>query len=360
MVEQVVHALHMSTITFFSLLFGTLIVGSLVLGFALNRALHHWGKKLHDGWGHLLFSLVEELPIPLLLIASLYLGLESLPLPLRFERVGSKLLFALAVAALVFFPAQAIVLALRRAGQKDPHMLRVTQPAAFVVRTIFAVIGTILILDNLGVTLTAVWTTLGVGSIAVALALQDTLSNFFSGLYLMADRPVNPNDYIKLDSGAEGYVIQIGWRSTLLRTLGNNHIVIPNSTFAKATITNYSSPEPHMSFSIPVSVSYGTDPRTVERALLEAANEALQDRVEGLMALPAPAVSFIPGFGSSSLDFSLGFQIREFTDQYSVQTDLRKRIIKKFQEAGIEMPAPARTRTTDKVVKDPSNSTCLK
>jgi small-conductance mechanosensitive channel len=204
----------------------------------------------------------------------------------------------------------------------------------------------------MGVTLTAVWTTLGVGSVAVALALQETLSNFFSGLYLLADRPVGPNDYIKLDSNQEGYVLRIGWRSTVLRTLGNNYVVIPNSTLAKATVTNYSSPERRMSYSLPVSVAYGTDPSQVEKALLEAAHEAIRDGLEGLLAQPEPSVSLIPGFGASSLDFSLGLQVRQFTDQFPVQSELRKRILKKFRDVGIDMPFPARTRATDQPVKD--------
>jgi small-conductance mechanosensitive channel len=86
--------------------------------------------------------------------------------------------------------------------------------------------------------------------------------------------------------------------------------------------------------------------------LLEAAHEALRDGLEGLLAKPEPSVSFIPGFGASSLDFSLGLQIRQFTDQFPVQSELRKRIIKKFRDAGIDMPFPARTRITDKPVKD--------
>ena len=352
MIDDLARALHVSNITFYSLLLGTLIISSLLLGFALNRVLHYWVKKLHKGWGQLFFSLLESLPMPLLLIASLYLGLESLPLPARFERFGSKLILALVILVLIYFPANVIALALRRWGQEDPHMLRVTQPAAFAVRTLFAVLGTIIFLENMGVTLTAVWTTLGVGSVAVALALQETLSNFFSGLYLMADRPVSPNDYIKVDSNQEGFVLHIGWRSTTLLTLSNNYVVIPNSTFAKATITNYSAPDGRMSYSLQVSVVYGTDPCRVEKILLEAAHEALRDGVAGLLSEPEPSVSFIPGFGASSLDFSLSLQIRQFTDQFLVQSDLRKRIVKKFQDAGIEMPFPARTRITDKPTQD--------
>jgi len=183
------------------------------------------------------------------------------------------------------------------------------------------------------------------------LALQETLSNFFSGLYLMADRPVRLNDYIKLDSNQEGYVLRIGWRSTVLRTLGNNFVVIPNSTLAKATITNYSAPDARVSYTLPVSVVRGTDPQQVEKVLLEAAQEAIRDGLEGLLASPAPSVGFIPGFGESSLDFQLYLQVRQFTDQYPVQSEMRKRIVKKFKEAGISMPFPARTLVFDESAK---------
>jgi len=352
MIENVAHALHLSNRIFYTLLFGTLIISSLLMGFGLNRALHYWAKRVGNVWGQLFFSLLESLPIPLLLITSLYLGLESLPLPRQFEYVGSKLTLALVIMVMMYFPAKVIILGLRRASQERPSMEQVTQPAAFVVRTLFAVLGTIIFLDNMGITLTAVWTTLGVGSVAVALALQETLSNFFSGLYLIADRPVRLNDYIKLDSNQEGYVQRIGWRSTILRTIGNNFVVIPNSTLAKATITNYSAPETRMSYSLPVGVAYGTDPNLVEKVLLEAAHEAIRDGLEGLLAIPEPAVSFIPGFGDSSLNFSLNLQVRQFPDQFLVQSELRKRIVKKFREAGIDMPLPTRNLVLDKSTLD--------
>ena len=93
-------------------------------------------------------------------------------------------------------------------------------------------------------------------------------------------------------------------------------------------------------------------PKRVEKVLLEAAHEAIRDGLEGLLANPEPSVSFIPGFGESSLDFSLNLQVRQFTDQFLVQSELRKRIVKKFQEAGIEMPFPTRTLVLEKSTKD--------
>jgi small-conductance mechanosensitive channel len=355
MVESLARAVHVSNITFYTLLFATLIIGSLLLGFAISRVLYYWKKRLPEGLGQLVFSLLETLPMPLLLIASIYLGLESLPLPARFEFLGSRLIIGLVVVVMIYFPARVIVLALRRAGQQDPSLLRITQPATYVVRMLFALVGTLVFLQKMGVSLTAVWGTLGIGSVAVALALQDTLSNFFSGLYLLADRPVSPNDYIKIDPDQEGYVVNIGWRSTILRTLGNNYVVIPNSTLAKSVITNYSAPETRMGFGLPVSVAREADPTQVEKVLLEAAHEAIRDGLEGLLPKPEPAVRFNPGFGEYSLNFTLGLQLRQFTDQYLVQSELRKRIVKKLAEAGINMPFPTRTLVLDKATVDAFN-----
>ena len=340
MLEDLARTLHVSHNVFYTLLFGTLILSSLLLGFVLNRVLHHWTRKFRNGRGELLFSFLESLPIPLLVLSGLYIGLESLTLPRQYERIGSKLIMALVLLVIAYFPAKVLILGLRRISQKNPAMERVTQPATFVIRTVFALLAIIIFLENLGISLTAIWTTLGVGSVAVALVLQETLSNFFSGLYLLADGPVSPGDYIKLNSNQEGHVLRIGWRSTTLRTLGNNYVVIPNSFLARAVITNYSVPQTRMGYTLVVSVAYGTDPSRVEEVLLEIAQEAIQDGLEGLLSDPAPSVRFIPGFGESSLDFSLNVQLRRFEDQYAVQSELRKRIVKRFQEKGIEIPFP--------------------
>ena len=141
MVPRLAHALHMSTVVFYTLLFGTFIITSLVLGFALNRTLQYYSKKVPTEGGKILLSFLAGLPVPLLLLGSLYLGLESLPLPPKVEHICSQLLFALVILIMMYFPARVIVFALRRAGQRDPHMLRVTQPATFVVQTLFALLG---------------------------------------------------------------------------------------------------------------------------------------------------------------------------------------------------------------------------
>jgi small-conductance mechanosensitive channel len=325
------------------LFFATLVMSSLALGFVLNRVIHYWTKKLANTWGELVFSLLESLPIPLLFLGSVYAGLELLTLPHRFERVGSKLIFALTVVAVFYFPSKVLVIFLRRVGQRNPGMEQATNPAILVVRGLFALLAIIIVLENIGISLTAIWTTLGVGSVAVALALQETLSNLFAGLYLLADRPVSPGDYIKLDSGQEGYVMQISWRSTRMRTQSNNVVFVPNSTMAKAVIINYSMPELRVSVTIPVRVAFGSDPSRVEKALLDVTREATQEGLMGLLLDPPPSVTLSPGFGESSLDFSLNVNVRRFEDQVPVQSELRKRILARFATEGIVVPFPVRT-----------------
>jgi small-conductance mechanosensitive channel len=347
MIKDLAHALHLSPTVFYMLFFVALVVASLGVGFVLNRVLHYWTKKLANTWGEVVFSLLEPLPIPLLFLGTIYAGLELLALPPRLEQLGSKLIFALTIVVVFYFPAKVLILFLRRVQQRNPSMEQVTKPSILFIRGLFAILATVIVLENLGISLTAVWTTLGVGSVAVALALQETLSNLFAGLYLLADRPVSPGNYIKLDSGQEGYVVRIGWRSTTLRTQSNNIVFVPNSSMAKAIIINYSLPELRVSVSVPVRVSYGTDPGQVEKALLEVTREAAQEGLAGLLLDPPPSVTLSPGFGDSSLDFSLSLNVRRFEDQVPVQSELRKRILARFAKEDITMPFPTRTVAFD-------------
>nr|MBI3612856.1 mechanosensitive ion channel [Nitrospirota bacterium] len=134
----------------------------------------------------------------------------------------------------------------------------------------------------------------------------------------------------------------IGWRSTKLRTLQQNIVVVPNSKMAQSILINYSMPERCLAMPMPIGVSYDADPEQIERVLLEEARAAA-GQVPGLLADPAPVVRFIPGFGDSSLNFTLTCHVREFEDQAVVQHELHKRILKRFRQEGIEIPFPHRT-----------------
>ena len=197
-------------------------------------------------------------------------------------------------------------------------------------------------LQSLGIAVEPLLASLGIGSLAVGLALKDTLSNFFAGVYLFADRPIRIGDYVKLEGGEEGFVYQIGWRATRIRMLANNLIVVPNSKLADSILTNYQMPEAEMSLVLPISTSYDADPQRVMSILVEEARAATGE-IPGLMSEPDPFARFIKGFGDSALEFSLIVRVQSFVDQYAVQSDLRWRILDRFRRERIEIPFPQRT-----------------
>jgi small-conductance mechanosensitive channel len=199
-----------------------------------------------------------------------------------------------------------------------------------------------MVMDHYNRSITPILTALGVGGLAVALALQDTLSNLFAGFYVAVARQIRLGDYVKLNSGEEGYVNDIGWRSTSIRSLGSNMIIVPNAKLAQAIITNYYLPEKRMSASFQIAVSYRSDPDQVEKVLLDVTRQGTKD-IPGLLADPAPSVAFDPGFNESSLGFTVGFTVAEFAAQFAVRNELKKRIFRRFRQDGIEIPFPTRT-----------------
>lgn len=340
MPQHIARALGLTATAVYLVGISIVLVMALALGFLSNRIFRRLALRVRNEWGEMFFSILESLSIPLWLLTGIYAALEVLTLPRQYEHIGSKVIFATVIIVIFYFLTKVVALFLGRWSQREPALERVTQPASFLVKILFAVLAAVIIFENLGVHLTAVWTTLGVGSVAVALAMQDTLGNFFAGLYILADRPISTGDYIRLEGSQEGNVVRIGWRSTVLATLGNNLVVIPNSTLAKAVIINFSMPEERMSLDIRVSVQPGADARRVEKVLVAVAQQAGVDGLDGLLAAFPPSASLIPGFGASALDFTLSVKVRRFVDQFGVQSELRKRILERFQKEGIELALP--------------------
>jgi small-conductance mechanosensitive channel len=226
-------------------------------------------------------------------------------------------------------------------GGQIPGAMPVTTLTQNLAQLAVFILGILLILSAVGARITPILTALGVGGLAVALALQDTLSNLFAGFYVAVAGQVRLGDYIKLNTGEEGYVTDIGWRATTIRGLGNNLVIVPNAKLGQAIVTNYYLPEKRLSASLQVGVSYDCDPDHVERVLMEIASGAAAE-VPGLLAEPAPSVVFDPGFGDSALGFTLSFQVDEFANQFGVRHELRKRILRRFREEGISIPFPSR------------------
>ena len=213
-----------------------------------------------------------------------------------------------------------------------------------VMTSLFWVIGGMLVLAQLGVEITPLLTTLGLGSLAVALALQDTLANFFAGIYLMLDRPIRVGDYVRLDTGDEGFVDAIGWRSTRIRLWSNYIVVIPNSRLTSSVITNLVLNHSEIGVYIYGGVGYLNDLDQVERVLLQVARE-VQDRVDGAVTTAEPLVRF-QEFGDSNITFLAILKATDFAHQYVIKHEFIKAVHRRFKTEQIEISWPVRQLVT--------------
>ncbi|GGO92006.1 mechanosensitive ion channel family protein [Wenjunlia tyrosinilytica] len=213
----------------------------------------------------------------------------------------------------------------------------------FVNLTRIAVLamGVLVLLETLGISIAPLLTALGVGGLAVALALQDTLANLFAGVHILASKTVQPGHYIRLSSGEEGYVVDINWRNTVVRQLPDNLVIIPNAKLADAIMTNFHQPEQQMSILVQARVGYGSDLEHVERVTSQVAEDVMAE-VTGGVPDHEPAVRFHT-FGESGIDFSVILRALEFSDQYVIKHEFIKRLHRRYQAEGIDIPLPVRT-----------------
>lgn len=210
-----------------------------------------------------------------------------------------------------------------------------------IIRIVVAILVGLVILQSIGVAITPLIGALGVGGLAVALALQETLANLFAGVVIILSKQLRPGDFVMLSSGEQGYVTDISWRNTTIRSLPNNMIIVPNYLLSSNIVTNHYQPERQMSVLIPVGVSYDSDLERVERITNEVSNEVMKE-IEGGIPESEPMIRF-NNFGDFSIDFTVILQSREVVDQYLIKHEFIKRLHKRYREEGIDIPFPIRT-----------------
>jgi small-conductance mechanosensitive channel len=331
----------------YQLLISFLIVGGttaalFLLRKLLFRLLHRLSEKTDSQIDNLLIAGLEAPSAILIIALALYISIRLSELPETYMVYAAKGMYLSLILTVTMGIANISGRLLAFFLKKVDLPISVTSLLNAVARALVYAIGILMMLNQLGVSITPIITALGVGGLAMALALQDTLSNLFAGIHILAEHTIRVNDFIRLENGQEGVVVDIGWRTTRIRMQQNNMVIVPNSKLSQSVVTNYYLPERRMAIMMPVSVSYDADPDTVERVLIDEANKAVGE-VAGLLAEPAPAVRFVPGFGASSLDFTLICHVSEALDQQPVQHELHKRIFKRFKREGIEIPFPTRT-----------------
>ncbi|MFF5705132.1 mechanosensitive ion channel family protein [Streptomyces sp. NPDC012794] len=210
-----------------------------------------------------------------------------------------------------------------------------------ITRIVVLTMGVLVALETLGVSIAPLVTALGVGGLAVALALQDTLANLFAGVHILASKTVQPGDYIRLTSGEEGYVVDINWRNSVVRNLSNNLVIIPNGRLARTNMTNFTQPEQKLSILVQAGVGYDSDLEHVERVTLDVVDGVMAD-ISGGVPDHEAAVRFHT-FGDSRINFTVILGVGEFSDQYRIKHEFIKRLHQRYRAEGISIPAPAHT-----------------
>jgi small-conductance mechanosensitive channel len=319
-------------------------VGGVLLGWLVERLVvarvRRFAETTRVTWDDLLLKSLRGLPTIWLATGGFYLALTVdgaepgawLRTMITIVLVGSVALAVMRLASggIEMVSAQAM-------GAKQSPTLVVN-----LVRLAIALLAVILVLQNLGINITPLITALGIGGLAVALALQDTLGNLFAGVQIILSRQVRPRDFVRLSTGEEGRVTDVMARNTTIETVPDGSLLaVPNSILASSIVKNYTLPTTQVWVSVNVGVSYDSDLDHVEQVTLDVAREVL-NTVEG--GVPdQPPVLFFREFASSSVDFVVRLLVREFQSQGPIRHEFIKRLHRRYASEGIEIPFPTQT-----------------
>jgi small-conductance mechanosensitive channel len=310
-------------------LFLLLILRSLFFRLFTKRS-----KQSPSPWRDTALELIRTPSIYWCIAVAIYLGIDFADISPRSSRPLNVSIQVLLILSITLVCANIAARVFINLVTKEKKTAPVSGLSIGVIRAIVLIPGVILVLTMMGVSITPILGALGVGGLAVALALKDTLENLFAGIYLIWDRTIRVGDYVKLDNGTEGEVDDIDWRSTRIRTSANSSVIVPNSKVAQSAVTNYCLPEKRVTTTLVIYLNPDADTDLVEKILLEEAKRGSEDIV-GLLANPTPQVRFGTPTPEANLQMQLAFQVREFQDQGFVLYELRKRIYRRFKQAGI-------------------------
>ena len=322
-------------------LVGGLVVG-IVLEFVIVRRLHKLAGRTRFKWDDLLIGSVRGVATVWAGAGGVYLALNvGTPDPLLLSTMQSVLMVVM-IGSVVIAGMRAVGGAVEMVSGRADGAIKSPTLVVNLVRIAVGVLGLFIILQNLGIDITALITALGIGGIAIALALQDTLGNLFAGIQIILSKPVRQRDYIRLSSGEEGWVTDVKARSTTIQTFPDGNLVtVPNATLASSIVKNFSMPERALWVTVEVGVSYDSDLEHVEAVALDVAARVLSDGDGGVPG-EDPVVRFHT-FGDSSINFDVRMMVREFRSQGPVRHEFIKRLHRRFADEGIEIPFPIRT-----------------
>jgi small-conductance mechanosensitive channel len=322
-----------------------IFVGVLLVGYGvrawLYRVLTRWAERSATRLDDIIIQATKIPSLLWVLLIGALCSRQALELDTELGQALDRVLIAILILSLTLVAARLLTALIQHYSAQARAALPLTGLTQTFIQGLVLLIGVLILLGTLGINITPLLTALGIGGLAVALALQDTLSNLFAGLYILLAKQIFVGQRIKLESGEEGYVTDIGWRSTTLRAPANHLIIIPNAKLAQSIITNYDMPDPPVNIVVPVGVSYESDPRRVKQILYEEAQGLIRD-IPGFVKDFDPIVRF-QSFGDFSLNFVVIFRVEKYDTQFAVWDEIHQRIFARLRREGIEIPFPVRT-----------------
>jgi len=317
---------------------GGLLVGLVLEGLVVAR-FRRIAATTAFQWDDLLLTSLRGLPTIWFAVAGVYFAVTAeggeLGGPLR-TAIAIVLIGSVALAGMRFAGgAVAIMSAHAMGGTQSPTLI------ANLAKVAVALLAGVLLLENLGIDITPLITALGIGGLAVALALQDTLGNLFAGVQIILSRQVRQGDFVRLSTGEEGRVTDVKARNTTIQTAPDgNLLTVPNSVLATSIVKNYTLPELNLWVTVNVGVAYGSDLEKVERVTLQVAREVLAGTDGGVPS--EPPIMFYREFAASSIDFVVRMLVRDYASQGAIRHAFIKRLHERYAEEGIEIPFPTR------------------
>ncbi len=317
------------------------IVLTIIIVPAFLRRLKKRGDHTQRLSDKILSSALGTPLILFILVLGLKLFLNAIPaIPDRWDRYIDAVVLILFALAVYLFVDKLMIEFLRRYGAKLEGITSSEGLVKGIYRSIILLFIFLIILDSLKITITPFIASLGIGGVVVGLAMQDTLSNFFSWAYIVSNKPIRVGDYIQFEAGKEGYVDKIGWRNVRIRMLSNNTLIVPNNKLVSSYVTNFHLPESELAVLVNLGVAYWSDLDQVEKVTIEVSKEVLQE-TEGAVKDFQPFIRY-NAFGESSINFTVILRAKEYANQYLIIHEFIKRLYRRYQREGIEIPFPTR------------------
>lgn len=309
-----------------------------VLNGITNRYLHKAVKA--NTWQYIIVNATRGMALPLCIGIGLYWTIDSVTLPANLNKLFSYILFGTIVMSITHMVAKTVVGVIDFYTENSMENMPKSSLIDNMVKIFIYCNGILIILQYVGISIAPILTALGVGGMAVALSLQDTLANIFAGIHLILSKQVRINDYVRLSSGEEGVVTDIKWRFTTLLAPGNNVVIVPNQTMAKSSLTNFAMPNAVLSVKVPIGVSYDSDLYKVEEICLKVAKEVVE-KVAGKENMPA--LVRYNEFADSSINFNVIIFVEDYVNQFELKHEYIKAVTDAFRKENIEIPFPIRT-----------------